>query len=87
MKSIIMDIFYGRRGMEETVAISKEYGELLGKIADASNAFEATLTPEQKAAFTDICFLHAGLESEAIATHYAEEFKVGMLLAIESLNG
>ncbi|MDE6597722.1 MAG: hypothetical protein K2K60_03695 [Clostridia bacterium] len=86
MKSVIEEIYYGNRGHSESIRESEEYFKVQREVGTLCEEFDKTLTEEQRQVFDKIHFLLSGLEAEATATHFKEGFKLGMLVAVESMN-
>ncbi|MDE6868432.1 MAG: hypothetical protein K2J83_04740, partial [Clostridia bacterium] len=84
MKSMIEEIYYGRRGHNETIVNNCTYNKQLDKINKLIEEFLLTLNEKQKAAFDKIMCADMGLEAETAFTHYEEGFKIGLLLGIEA---
>ena len=82
-KSLIEDIFYGRKGQYDTIKESKEYWKLNNKAAKLSEKLAESFTAKQKELFNKLNCIVAEQESEAALTHFAEGFKIGLLIGIE----
>ncbi len=86
MKSVIEEIYYGRRGNCENIEESEEYWKLHKEAATLCEEFDKTLSDEQKRVFEKIHYLLSGLEAEATVTRFKEGFKLGMLAATEAFS-
>lgn len=84
MKSVIEDIFTGRRGNVEAVNPSAEYWLIHERFVGLCARPEETMTKEQKNAFIELQAAAGGLEGEQSLTHFKEGFKLGLLLAFEA---
>ena len=86
MKSIIQDIYFGNRGIQDTIKMSDEYWKIMGDIDLLCQEFLPTLSQEQKNKFNEISSLTGGLEAESALSHYEEGIKIGFLLAMECMD-
>lgn len=82
-KSIIKDIYYGERGGCETIKESKEYWGFIEQAAKISGELTETLTEKQKELFKKLELAEMEIESETAVAHFAEGFKIGLLIGIE----
>lgn len=85
MKSIIEDIYYGKRGFVETIKASKEYWKVHEEFGKIYEKLESQLTDEQKNILNELYLAMGGLESEQCITNFKEGVKIGLLIAIEAL--
>lgn len=85
MKSIIEDIYMGRRGDTETMKPSQEYLKVQEEFSKQYDELEKQLTEEQKKILDELYLTSGGLESEHGISRFKEGVKIGMLLAIEAL--
>ncbi len=84
-KSMIREIFFGRRGNANNFNLTERESELLdieGKIAED---LEEKLTPEQWELHEKFANAIRNELCEEITQHYIEGFKVGLLLGIECM--
>ena len=86
MKSIIKEIFYGRRGHSESIKSSKDYFEFLNEIPRLYEELKKELPDEKKALLEQFCELRDGMETESADIHFIEGVKLGILLGMEACN-
>ncbi|MCL2860791.1 MAG: hypothetical protein FWE22_00045 [Firmicutes bacterium] len=86
MKSAIRQMYYGEKGSSEQITPTKEYLKILQKIVEVENELTSKLVcfPELSKLYQNIIDLKEGKESEFGATCYAEGFKFGFTLGIET---
>lgn len=84
--SILEDLYYGRRGQSETIAISEEYEKTLSKIVDKENFITKNFNKEQNDIYREIGYLYGNLESEHGLSAYIEGFKIGLRIGIECMD-
>lgn len=84
MKSIIEDIYMGRRGDSQTIQPSEEYWKVHEEVSKQYDKIANQLTAEQKNALDELCLITGGLESEHGISCFKEGFKIGLLVAIEA---
>ncbi len=84
-KSMIKELFYGKRGFYENIRLGKEYRKIIDKIIKLEEVITKNFDEEQKKAYFDYCVLQGGLESESGEAHYIEGFKIGLRLGIECM--
>lgn len=84
MKSIIEEIYLGKRGHSEMIKASDEYWKVHDEVGKYYEKLESQLTDEQKKILNDLYTEMGGLEAEQGLTHFKEGVKIGMLLAIEA---
>lgn len=85
MKSIIEDIYYGKRGFVETIKASKEYWKVHEEFGKIYEKLESQLTDEQKKLLDELYSTSGGMESEHGISRFKEGVKIGLLIAIEAL--
>ena len=83
MKSIIEEMYYGKRGKYDTVKYSEEYWNFVSQHTVLCEAFVAGLTDLQKAQFKAIDEKNGEIEEEVITAQFKEGFKIGFLIAVE----
>ncbi len=83
--SIIEDLYYGKRGLSETIPISEEYKKILNDIVDKENILTKNFTKDQKNLYFDISLLYGSLQSEHGLATYIEGFKIGLRIGIECM--
>lgn len=83
MKSIIEEIYFGKRGNAEGMKPSEEYWKAHDEVSRKYEDLEKQLTEEQKKQFQELYLIMGGLESEHGISQFKEGFKVGLLVAIE----
>ena len=84
MKSVIEDIYLGRRGDTDTIEPSEEYWKVHKEVGKQYEALESQLNEEQKRMLEELYLTMGGLECEQGSTHFKEGFKLGLLVAIEA---
>ena len=84
MKSIIEDIYYGKRGFVETIKPSEEYWKVHEEFGKIYDKLESQLTDEQKKTLDELYLSIGGLGAEQGLTNFKEGFKLGLLVAIEA---
>lgn len=85
MKSIIEEIFYGKRANCEDIDFGKAYWKAHSKGCNCFEKLEEALNEEQKELLDALTWATGEQESEAILTFYKEGFKIGFLIAVECL--
>lgn len=83
MKSIIEDIFLGKRGNFNEIKMYEKYLKLTQEEDKMYGKLYAQLTDEQKKlleAFTDAA---GGTHAEAVSVFFKEGFKIGLLIGME----
>lgn len=83
MKSIIEEIYFGKRGQIETIKASEAYWRVHEKAEALGEELEKSMTEEQIKIFREYFYAVSGLEAEQSLTHFKEGVKLGMLLAFE----
>ncbi len=86
MKSIIKEIFYGKRGHFENIKGNEEYFNLLGKVADLHKELTEELPEESRNKLQNLCDLLDGMSAELSEEHFVEGVKLGILLGVEAFN-
>lgn len=82
-KSIIKEMFSGKRGTYNHIILSEEYKEIENNMSIAVDAFLEKLTPEHQKLFHD-AYEFIGDKSAVYAEdHFVEGFKFGLLMGIE----
>lgn len=85
MKSVIEEIFIGKRGHCQAIKLSDEYKKMQHDENQMIASFIKGLTEEQKKAFDEICNLQSDMEFAIIFQYYKEGFETGFLIAAECL--
>lgn len=85
MSSIIEDIYLGRRGNIETMKPSEEYRKAQEIMCKQYNNLVQQLTEKQQNALEELYSILGELEAEHGFSRYKEGFKIGLLVAIETL--
>lgn len=85
MKSVIEEIYLGRRGNCDSIEESEEYLRVNKEAAALCEEFEKALSDGQKQVFENIHYLLSRLEAEAGLTRFKEGFRLGVLAATEAL--
>ncbi|MDE7163271.1 MAG: hypothetical protein K2O44_04230 [Clostridia bacterium] len=85
MKSIIEEIYFGKRGCVETVKMSNAYWKANNTVADMTEEYKKTFNEAQQQRFLEFCDAYALLSAESSLSHYTEGFKIGFLVALECL--
>lgn len=83
-KSIIKEIFAGKRGTYEQLKFSQDYEQSKKKMCDAVDVFLEKLSAEQQKLFHETYEFICDKEAESGIDHFVEGFKVGLLLGIET---
>ncbi len=82
-KSIIEDLYYGKRGNAEEIKVGKEYWSIMNKICETEKDMFDKFSDEQKAIHNEIAILQGGLQSEVGLASFKEGLKIGIRLGIE----
>ncbi len=83
MKSIIKEIFYGKRGHSEAIEMTEKYWALMKEAEELRNLIEKDLPKEKEVELDKLSDVLDGLDAEAVTTYYIEGLKIGILLGIE----
>ncbi len=83
-KSVITDIFNGKRDFAAMRCKSEESEAAERKICAAHDALMKKLSPEQMALHEELVFSLEGAHIEEVDFFFAEGFKLGLLVGIEA---
>jgi len=85
MKSIIRHILYGKKGTLDSVRSTKEHDIYLDKVIEHDDELRAKLesNPELLTLYRKVNDSISKLNHESAAAHFAEGFKLGVLLGLE----
>ena len=83
MKSLIEDIYFGRRRNEDTVCEGEKYRKVREIAGKQYKKLKTQLTDKQKMQLDELYSIMGELESEHGISRFKEGFKFGLLVAIE----
>lgn len=86
MKSILEDIYYGRRCYCENIEAGEEYWEVHKEYDKIYEELEKGLNDDQKKILDELFITTGGLEDKLACAHFKEGFKIGLLVAIEAFS-
>ena len=84
-KSIIEEVYNGKRGVCDTIIDSELYRKMIAKSAEVGDRLLVNLSEEKKKLYFQLGNLEAALEADTAQTHFVEGFKLGLCIAIECL--
>lgn len=87
MKSIIEEIYFGKRGFAKTIKANENYWKVHDQVGVLYEKLLKELSDEQKSMLDEFYSVIGGLESEQSLEHFKEGFKLGLLLATEAFAG
>ena len=85
-KSTILEIFYGNIGSYDTIKLSENYKQLLGKVATQDETLRKSLHkyPNLLEEYNKTNDLIEQMYAECNENYYLEGFKIGLLVGIEA---
>ena len=86
MKSIIEEIYLGKRGNHNCIKPSEEYRKIHVELNKHYEDLKNQLSEKQKAMLDELDCKMAELSAEHSITNFIEGFKLGMLIAIETFS-
>lgn len=84
MKSIIEEIYLGKRGGLSSIKPSEEYNQICEKVIKHYEDLENQLSEKQRAMLEELNCVMGELSAENSMTNFKEGFKLGILIAFES---
>lgn len=87
MKSIIEEMYFGKRGFAETIKTNENYWKVHDEVGVFYEKLLNELSDEQKSTLDELYSAMGGLEAEQSLEHFKEGFKLGLLLAVEAFSG
>ncbi len=87
MKSIIEEIYFGKRGFAETIKTNDNYWKVHEEVGVFYEKLLNELSDEQKSTLDKMYSVIGGLEAEQSVEHFKEGFKLGLLIAVEAFLG
>ena len=84
MKSILEEIYFGRRGDFEKIVVDERYEKADEKYSKIYNELVTGLNESQRQILDKLVDATAGLEIAIGCSHFKEGFKIGVLVAVET---
>ncbi len=84
MKSIIEEIYLGKRGNHASIKPSEEYKKKSKEVVRIYDDLKNQLSEKHKAMLAELDSEMVGLSAEHCITNFKEGFKLGMLLVAEA---
>ena len=82
-KSIITDIFNGKKGNHETMELSKKLKDNLSEVADGYEKLKSRFNPEQMSFIEEFLDVYDNNSYDEIEYYFTQGFKLGLLIGVE----